>query len=100
MKSATFGGLIASGWLTLGSPGHEEMNWARPVRPGDRVQGRVEIKESRVSKSKPDLGFARYTTLSTQNGEQVFVMTSTELRSRADRWRAVARRGSPSGAFK
>lgn len=95
-RATAFGGIIASGWLTtlvwlrlmheafichkttLGSPGHEEMNWPRPVRPGDRVQGRVEIKESRVSKSKPDLGFVRYTaTLSNQNGEQVFVTTST-----------------------
>ena len=95
-KRTVFAGLIASGWLTalvwlrlmhqtfisyettLGSPGHEEMNWPRPVRPGDRLQGRVEIKESRVSKSKPDLGFVRYTaTLINQRGEQVFVTTST-----------------------
>jgi acyl dehydratase len=42
------------------------------------LQGRVEVKESRVSKSKPDLGFVRYTaTLSNQEGEQVFVTTST-----------------------
>ena len=91
-----FGGVIASGWLTalvwlrlmhqtflsyevtLGSPGHEEMNWPRPVHPGDRLHGRVEIKESRVSKSKPGLGFVRYTAmLSNQRGEQVFVTTST-----------------------
>ncbi len=97
-QATVFGGIIASGWLTalvwlrmmhetffchettMGSPGHEEMNWPRPVRPGDRLQGRVEIKESRVSKSKPDLGFVRYTaTLSNQEGEQVFVTTSTMI---------------------
>jgi acyl dehydratase len=62
----------------LGSPGHEEMIWPKPVRPGDRLQGRVEIKESRVSKSKPDMGFVRYTaTLSNQDGDVVFVTTST-----------------------
>ena len=33
-----------------------------PVRPGDRLSGQVEIKESRVSVSKPDLGFVRYTS--------------------------------------
>jgi acyl dehydratase len=95
-RSTMFGGLIASGWLTalvwlrlmhrafvcvettLGSPGHEDMKWPAPVRPGDRLSGRLEIKESRVSKSKPDLGFVRYTaTLSNQAGEQVFVTTST-----------------------
>src|SRR5262245_145740 len=95
-RQTVFGGIIASGWLTalvwlrlmhqtflsyevtLGSPGHEEMNWPRPVRPGDRLHGRVEIKESRVSKSKPGLGFVRYTAaLRNQRGEQVFVTTST-----------------------
>jgi acyl dehydratase len=54
------------------------MIWPTPVRPGDRLSGRVEIKESRVSVSKPDLGFVRYTsTLSNQKGEEVFVTTST-----------------------
>jgi len=91
-----YGGLIASGWLTalvwlrllhkaflchettLGSPGHEEMKWPRPVRPGDRLQGRVEIRENRISRSKPDLGFVRCTgTLSNQSGEQVFATTWT-----------------------
>ena len=63
---------------TLGSPDHEEMIWPTPVRPGDQLSGQVEIKESRVSKSKPDLGFVRYTsTLSNQKGEDVFVTTST-----------------------
>jgi acyl dehydratase len=94
--SLFFGGIISSGWLTaliwlrlmhqsfispetsLGSPGHEEMNWKRPVRPGDRLQGRAEVKEVRVSKSRPELGFVRYTaTLTNQNDEPVFVTTSS-----------------------
>ena len=63
---------------TLGSPGHEEMIWPTPVRPGDQLSGQIEIKESRVSKSKPDLGFVRYISkLSNQEGEEVFVTTST-----------------------
>ena len=62
----------------LGSPGHEEMLWPKPVRPGDLLTGVAEIKESKVSKSKPDLGFVRYTsTLQNQNGEEVFITTST-----------------------
>ena len=95
-QETVFRGLISSGWLTalvwlrlmhkaflchgttLGSPGHEEMIWPTPVRPGDRLNGRLEIKESRVSRSKPDLGFVRYTaTLRNQNNEDVFVTTST-----------------------
>jgi len=107
-RSAPFGGVIASGWMTaliwlklmheslldpatvLGSPGHEEMNWPTPVKPGDTLSGRVEIKESRVSKSKPGLGFVRYTArLHNQRGDCVFVTTSTLIvRSRE---RAVGR---------
>ncbi len=95
-KATVFGGIISSGWLTalvwlrlmhshflsyetvLGSPGHEEMVWPTPVRPGDRLSGFVEIKESRVSKSKPELGFVRYTAkLTNQENEEVFITTST-----------------------
>ena len=94
-KATVFGGIISSGWLTalvwlrlmhsqflcyetvLGSPGHEEMVWPTPVRPGDRLSGTVEIKESRVSKSKPELGFVRYTAkLTNQENEAVFITTS------------------------
>ena len=95
-KATPFGGIIASGWMTaliwlklmheslldpatvLGSPGHEEMNWPTPVKPGDTLHGRVEIKESRVSKSKPGVGFVRYTArLYNQRADCVFVTTST-----------------------
>jgi acyl dehydratase len=95
-QATMFGGVIASGWMTalvwlrlmhqsfldygttLGSPGHEEMTWPKPVKPGDRLSGHVEIKESRVSKSKPDIGFVRYTAkLRNDGGDDVFVTTST-----------------------
>ena len=95
-QNTVFEGIISSGWLTgliwlrmmhesflcpettLGSPGHEEMLWPKPVRPGDRLTGVAQIKESKVSKSKRDLGFVRYTsTLQNQNGEEVFITTST-----------------------
>ena len=95
-QETVFKGIISSGWLTaliwlrlmhkaflchettLGSPGHEKMNWPTPVRPGDKLSGQVEIEGSRVSVSKPDLGFVRYTsTLKNQKSENVFVTTST-----------------------
>ena len=63
---------------TLGSPGHEEVLWPHPVKPGDRLTGHLEIKETRISKSKPDLGFVRYTAkLRNERGDDVFVTTST-----------------------
>ena len=47
----------------LGSPGHEEMLWPQPVRPGDTLNGSITIKGVKISKSKPDLGFIRYEAL-------------------------------------
>ncbi|MFZ1059129.1 MAG: MaoC family dehydratase [Candidatus Rokuibacteriota bacterium] len=95
-RSTMFGSIIASGWLTalvwlrlmhrgcfcvettLGSPGHEEMKWPSPVRPGDRLHGRAEVTESRISKSRLGIGFVRYTaTLMNQDAELVFQTTST-----------------------
>jgi acyl dehydratase len=75
--SGPFGGLIASGWHTagilmrlfaghylsrvasLGSPGVDEMRWATPLRPGDRLRLRTTIIETRRSRSKPDRGLVR-----------------------------------------
>ena len=95
-KETIFGGLISSGWMTaliwlgmmhesflsyettLGSPGHEELKWPNPVRSGDELTGEIEIMESRISKSKPGLGFVRYkATLENQKNEPVFVTVST-----------------------
>ena len=95
-EKTVFGGIISSGWLTalvwlgmmhkrflsydttMGSPGHEEMTWPKPVRPGDKVSGQLEILESRKSKSKPSLGFVRYEAkLINQKNEIVFLTKST-----------------------
>ena len=95
-EKTIFKGLISSGWMTaliwlrmmhedflsyetaMGSPGHEEMVWPVPVRPKDILKGKVEVLESRISKSKPGIGFVRYrATLQNQNKEDVFRTTST-----------------------
>lgn len=73
-KNGPYGGLISSGWMTIGlmmrllvlhyvstcaalaSPGFDEIRWLRPLRPGDRLSLRVSIEETRVSRSKPDRG--------------------------------------------
>jgi acyl dehydratase len=72
-----FGGLIASGWHTvglamrllvdnflphaasLGSPGVDEVRWPNPVRPGDSLRIRISILDARPSRSKPDRGIVR-----------------------------------------
>ena len=73
-KTGPYKGLIASGWQTcalvmgelvksyfspsssLGSPGINELQWLKPVRPGDRLKVRATILETKVSRSKPDRG--------------------------------------------
>jgi acyl dehydratase len=103
-RATPFGGIISSGWLTalvwlgmmhnkifcvetvLGSPGHEEMRWPTPVRAGDRLRGQFVVKESRVSKSKPEIGFVRFqAVLTNQRGEEVFITVATMIiRARFD----------------
>jgi acyl dehydratase len=102
-RSGPYGGLIASGWHTglvmmqlmlrgfirpetsMGSPGHEELSFLKPVRPGDRLHGRVEINEVKVSRSRPEMGFVNTTaTLTNQKGEVVLRLRSAAiLRTRA-----------------
>ena len=73
-KSSSFGGLVASGWMTgsilmrmmcdhficaesaMGSPGLDNVRWLHPVRPGDCLHARVTVLEIRRSRSKPDRG--------------------------------------------
>jgi acyl dehydratase len=73
-KESIYGGLIASGWQTvgvcmrlvcdayllkaasLGSPGVKDVNWKRPVRAGDRLRLKMTVIESKPSQSKPDRG--------------------------------------------
>jgi len=92
-KDSAFGGLIASGWYTvglamrvlvdnyisrvagLGSPGVDEIRWLKPVRPGDILSVRVTVLEAQRSRSKPDQGFVRsLTELLNQHGEVVMTM--------------------------
>lgn len=88
-----FGGLVASGFQTLGlsfrmffelgviresgigAPGIEELRWTAPVRPGDTVRVEVDVIEIRPSKSKADRGIVRmrYTTRN-QRGETVMIL--------------------------
>lgn len=97
-KNSIHGGLISSGWLTglmmlklmqrgficmetsLGSPGHDELRWLKPVRAGDRLHGKVEVHDVRISRSRPEMGFVNNTaTLTNQQGELVFTMKSAAI---------------------
>ncbi|MDX6450796.1 MAG: hypothetical protein QOH16_845 [Gaiellaceae bacterium] len=91
--SSPFGGLIASGWHTtalfmgmfvrgilldsasLGSPGVEEIRWTAPVRPGDRLTGRVTVTDVQPSANTPGRGTVFTTNeVFNQNGERVMTL--------------------------
>jgi len=97
-KQTIFGGLIASGWYTvglmmrlyadhylshvasLGSPGVDEVRWLKPVRPGDTVSLQVKISRTKRSRSKPDRGIVHsHIEVLNQNGETVMTMKATNL---------------------
>jgi acyl dehydratase len=95
-KKWTFGGLIASGlhtmavtlrlWLdqgvfrscSLGSPGIGEVQFPRPVRPGDTLRVITDITELRLSSTKTDRGIARIRQVTiNQHGEAVLEQETT-----------------------
>jgi acyl dehydratase len=90
-------GLIASGWHTcsiamqllvthvlagsesIGSPGLEQVKWPNPLRPGEEVELRVEVLQTRIS-SSGKVGIVRWRwLLTTLPGVQVLDVIGTSL---------------------
>jgi acyl dehydratase len=44
----------------MGAPGIEEVRWLVPIRPGDRLEARATVLETRASRSRPDMGFVKF----------------------------------------
>ncbi len=97
-KGSFFGGLVASGWHTvglfmrmlvervlnraysLGSPGVDELRWTAPVRPGDTIRGRIAVFEVRRSRSRPQMGIVRWRgEANRQDGQVVLSIVGTNL---------------------
>ncbi|MBV8849397.1 MAG: MaoC family dehydratase [Methylobacteriaceae bacterium] len=97
-KKLMLGGLAASGWHTacvimrmnydswlkdtasLGAPGIDELRWVKPVRPHDRLSGRLEILDTRASKSRPKVGLvAMSCTVENQSGDVVLTQKHTQI---------------------
>lgn len=96
-KTSLFGGLAASGWhtaamtmrLCLSSDfrpaggiigGGGDLEWSKPVRPGDTLRVEIEVMETRTSRSRPAHGLVkvRIQTLN-QHGETVQTFSPTLL---------------------
>lgn len=101
--SSIYGGVIASGWQTvcvfmrlfvdglleraaaMGSPGIDELRWLKPVRPGDRLDARVEVIGTRPSKSKPDRGLAKLRcVVADKTGDEVLTFVANVLFQRRE----------------
>jgi acyl dehydratase len=91
-QDTIFKGLAASGWHTAAhtmrllvdselrpaggivGAGFDELNWPRPVRPGDELHLKIEVVDVRPSKSRPEQGVIKVrTTTLNQNDEPVQV---------------------------
>jgi acyl dehydratase len=106
-RDTLFQGLAASGWHTaaltmrllvdspvrpangiIGAGG--EINWPRPVRPGDELRLQSEVLEVRPSQSRPDRGMVKVrTTTLNQDGDAVQVLIANLI---------VTRRSPAAGA--
>ena len=45
---------------SMGSPGIETLNWLKPVGPGGTIRARSTVLDTRVSKSRPQMGLVRF----------------------------------------
>jgi acyl dehydratase len=100
-RASMLGGLSASGWHTcailmrmccdwfildsasMGAPGVDEVKWLRPVRPGDALTLRRTVRDTRVSASRPEMGFVRFLyELINQRGEVAMTLTTPAMLSR------------------
>jgi acyl dehydratase len=89
-RHTIFRGLAASGWHTAAltmkllveselrpaggivGAGFDDLQWPRPVRPGDELRVESEVLEVRPSRSRPDTGMIKVrTTTLNQAGEAV-----------------------------
>jgi acyl dehydratase len=102
-KDTPVGRLIASGWhsccvlmrlnvdgwlgnsTSMGAPGLEEVRWLLPVLPGDTLRSRRTIRETKASRSRPEMGLIHlHCELLNQKDEVVLTQTN---------WIMLARRG-------
>jgi acyl dehydratase len=88
-EESVFKGLAASGWHTAAMTmklfvtgglklaggsvglGVDELQWPRPVRPGDTLRLQTEILDVRPSRSKPDRGIIRIRNVTTNQRHEV-----------------------------
>ncbi len=97
-KTSMLGGLCASGWHTcamamrlnydgwifrtasMGAPGIDEVRWMKPVRPGETLRMNLKILDTRVSRSRPDMGLVSMSgDIANDAGDIVMTQKHTQL---------------------
>lgn len=101
---SSYGGLIANGWHTaaifmrlyaddllyrtasMGSPGVEELRWLEPVRPGDTLRARLNIRDKTPSSRDAGRGTVYlYSEVFNQRDEVVMTMKARGLFARREK---------------
>ena len=112
-RSTMLGGLAASGWHTcvllnrlvvdaliknahaMRAPGIDEVQWLKPVRPGDRLTVRAEVLNKRASRSRPGMGFVGFRfEVRNQAGESVMTLACSLMVARRSPFPASGERES------
>ena len=78
----TFMQLMADSMLldstSMGSPGIEMLQWLKPVGAGDTIRARSTVIETRVSKSRPEMGLVRFRHEATgADGERLMLIENS-----------------------
>ncbi len=100
-RQTMLGGLCASGWFaccilmkmcaeafvlnstSMGAPGVDEVRWLAPIRPDDKLTLRATVLDARASRSRPDMGFVRFSfELFNQRGERAVALTTSMMMGR------------------
>jgi acyl dehydratase len=100
-RATMLGGLCASGWFaccilmrmcaeafvldssSMGAPGVDEVRWLMPIRPDDRLTLRATVLDTRLSRSRPDMGLVRFSfDLFNQRDEHVVALTTSMMMGR------------------
>ena len=103
-RETMLGGLAASGWYlccilmrmcadafvvdssSMGAPGVDEVRWLLPVRPDEELSLRATVLETRVSKSRPDMGFVRFEfELFNAKGQRAMTLTTSLMMGRREK---------------
>ena len=100
-RATMLGGLCASGWFaccilmrmcaegfvldssSMGAPGVDEVRWLVPIRPGDQLTLRATVLDTRLSRSRQDMGFVRFNfDLFNQRNQHVVALTTSMMMGR------------------